>query len=79
MHLTDMSAVNPRDADRSFWGIGGLARLRTAVTPMVGLELETGVSVPLVKRRFVTNDPERIVAETPWIFPFIGLSAVLAP
>jgi len=79
LHLADPSAVNPREADRSFWGLGALARLRAAITPLVGLEVEAGVSVPLVNRRFVTNHPERIVAETPWICPIVGLAAVLSP
>lgn len=79
LHVSDSSALNAREADRSLWGLGALGRYRVPLTPLVGVEIEAGLSLPLVERRFVTDRPERIVAKTPWISPFIGLGAALAP
>ncbi|MFZ5896706.1 MAG: hypothetical protein ACOY0T_36960 [Myxococcota bacterium] len=79
LHVADSSAVNSRDANRSFWGLGALGRARLPVTPLVGFELEAGFTLPLVERRFVTTRPQRIVAETPWISSFVGLAAVVSP
>lgn len=79
LQVSDSSVTNPRTADRTLWGLGALGRARAAVSPAFGLELEAGFQVPLVERRFVTERPDRIVAETPAISPFVGLAAVISP
>ncbi|HET9933601.1 MAG TPA: hypothetical protein VFQ35_23005 [Polyangiaceae bacterium] len=79
LHVSNSSVVNSRAADRTLWGIGVLGRVRAAISPVLALELEGGFHVPLVERRFITERPERIVAETPWISPFVGLAAVVSP
>ena len=79
LHVSDSSVRNPRSADRTLWGLGALGRARAAISPVFGLELEGGVELPLVERRFITERPDRIVAETPWISPFVGLVAVISP
>jgi hypothetical protein len=79
LRVSDDSALNPRAVNRSLWGLGALGRYRVPLTPGVSLEVEAGVTLPLVERRFVTVGPERIVAKTPWISPFLGLGAAVSP
>jgi hypothetical protein len=79
LRVSDDSALNPRAVSRSLWGVGALGRYRVPLTPAVSLEVEVGVTLPLVERRFVTEGPERIVAKTPWISPFVGLGAAVSP
>jgi hypothetical protein len=37
------------------------------------LRLETGLSVPLLRRQFTASSPDHIVGETPSIAPMAGL------
>jgi hypothetical protein len=70
---TDRAVTNPRTAARTWWGAGALARLGARIGAGFTLELEAGVTVPLIERRFMTSTPERTVAETPRISGSLGL------
>ncbi|MGC4095270.1 MAG: hypothetical protein QM756_46575 [Polyangiaceae bacterium] len=79
MNVSDEWAINARDADRALWSAGLLGRARLPLGAWLSLGLDAGASVSLVKRRFAMQLPERIIAETPTISPFIGLAALLSP
>ncbi|HEY3594464.1 MAG TPA: hypothetical protein VGL13_11340 [Polyangiaceae bacterium] len=65
LEAMDRAVDHPTDALRSWWSVG--ARLRAAASwgAHYGLELEAGVSVPLVRRRFFANTEAVLVGETP--------------
>jgi hypothetical protein len=70
---TERAVTNPASAGRSWWSLGALLR---AVAPLGGglaVELDAGVDVPLLHRRFVITTPERTVAETPAVAPMVAL------
>jgi hypothetical protein len=62
---SDHGVTNPRSAGRSSWSAGALVRAVAGIGAGFELELEAGVEVPIVPRRFVTTTPEETVAETP--------------
>jgi hypothetical protein len=72
---TGRSVAHPDRAVRTWWSIGSLLRAAALVAGGFGLELQGGMTAPLVKRRFVTTGPERIVGETPPISALVGLGA----
>ena len=70
---TGRSVAHPDRAVRSWWSMGSLLRVAALIAGGFGLELEGGISAPLVKRRFVTTPPERMVGETPPVSALVGL------
>jgi hypothetical protein len=74
---SDHAVTNPRSAGRSWWSAGALLRaaipLGAGPAPRLAVELEAGVSAPLVRRSFVTTTPERTVAETPAVSALVDL------
>jgi hypothetical protein len=64
---------------RSWWSAGGLLRFGAALGAGFSLQLDTGLTVPLVERTFVTTTPEETVGETPTVSPLVtlGLSVSL--
>jgi hypothetical protein len=66
--LTRVSTV-----DRSWLSAGGLLRAALLLGHGLSLELEGGISAPLLKRRFYVTEPRNIVAETPAISPIVGI------
>jgi hypothetical protein len=73
LEATGVGLTNPRSAGRSWWSVGALLRVAARLGWGFSLELEAGLSVPLIERRFITSTPERIVGETPTIAPMVGL------
>ena len=61
---------NPVSASRSWWSAGGLARLNAGIGGSAALRLELGLSVPLVRRRFITTPPDEVIGESPSVSLF---------
>jgi hypothetical protein len=61
------------------WLSAGLM-IRTAAFLGRGLsiELEGGINVPVLKRRFFATAPDNVVAETPGVSPIVGLALTYA-
>jgi hypothetical protein len=55
----------PRTASRSWWSAGVLGRVSAAIGGGTALRFELGLSVPLLRRRFVTTPPDEMVGESP--------------
>jgi hypothetical protein len=70
---TGLGVTNPRSAGRSWWSVGALLRVAARLGWGFSLELDAGVAVPLVERRFITTTPERTVGETPTIAPMAAV------
>jgi hypothetical protein len=64
---TDHAVSNPRSVGRTWGSLGALARVSLRLGAGFALELEAGIAVPLVERRFMTTTPERNVGQTPAI------------
>lgn len=69
---------NPVSASRSWWSAGGLGRLSAGIGGSAALRLELGLSVPLVRRRFITTPPDETVGESPEVslFGTLGVAHV---
>ena len=65
LDATGLGVTNPRSAERSWWSVGALLRVAARLGWGFSLELEAGLSVPLIERRFINTTPERTVGETP--------------
>ena len=74
--VTGEGLTNPRSVGRSWWSLGALVRAALRLGAGFTLELEGGVALPLVERRFVTTTPEATVAETPTVSTMFGLALV---
>jgi hypothetical protein len=61
------ASETPATASRSWWSAGVLGRLSAAIGGGTALRFELGLSVPLLRRRFVTTPPQETVAESPAI------------
>lgn len=70
----DMS--NSRSAMRSWWSAGALARAAVSLGGGTALEIEAGIGVPLVRRRFTISLPTETVGETPVISPLVAVGIV---
>jgi len=57
----------PATASRSWWSAGVLGRLSAAIGGGTALRFELGLSVPLLRRRFITTPPDETVGESPKI------------
>ncbi|WP_437765909.1 hypothetical protein WMF27_27350 [Sorangium sp. So ce281] len=67
---------NPESVVRSWWSAGGFARAAALLGGGTALELEAGVLVPLVHRRFTMGWSAETVGETPVISPLVGVGIV---
>jgi len=70
LDTTDESLDHPSPVLRSWWSIGGLVRAAASLGRSFAVELEGGINVPLVRRRYVANNPDRFLAETPVLSAF---------
>jgi hypothetical protein len=61
------SSETPAAASRSWWSAGVLGRISSAIGGGTAVRFELGLSVPLLRRRFITTPPEETVAESPAI------------
>ena len=59
--------------DRLWLSAGGAVRTSAFIGRGLSLELEAGVSAPLLKRRFFATVPSNVVAETPTVSPLVGI------
>lgn len=65
LSATDDSVDHPASALRSWWSLGGRLRAAASLGARYTLELEAGVTVPLVRRHFFATSPDQVVGETP--------------
>lgn len=63
----------PMSAGRSWWSLGGAIRASAALGAGFFLNLDVGVSVPLIRRRFIITQPLATLGETPWVSALAGL------
>ena len=73
LDATGLGVTNPQSASRSWVSVGALLRVAARLGGGFSLELDAGLSLPLVERRFIFTTPERTVGETPTIAPIVGL------
>jgi hypothetical protein len=73
LNATGIGVSNPASAERSWWSVGALLRVAAHLGWGFSLELEGGIAVPLIERRFINTTPERTVGETPTVAPIVGL------
>jgi hypothetical protein len=73
LEASGLGVTNPQSATRSWWSVGALLRVAARLGGGFSLELDAGLSVPLVERRFIFTTPERTVGETPTVAPMVGL------
>jgi hypothetical protein len=73
------ASETPAAASRSWWSAGVLGRISAAIGGGTALRFELGLSVPLLRRRFITTPPEETVAESPAISALgaLGVAHVL--
>jgi hypothetical protein len=76
---TDRAVTNPSSVGRTWGSLGAMARAALRMGAGFALELEAGLAVPLMERRFITTTPERTVGETPAISGTIGLGITFTP
>lgn len=74
----DQGVTNPRSAGRAWWSAGALVRARAHIGAGFHVELEGGIEIPLVARRFITTTPEETVAETRRPAGLLGLGIARA-
>jgi len=61
-------AVSHRETvGRTWWSAGLSGAASAALVGRFRLELNVGVTVPLIRRKFVTISPDQMVGETPWV------------
>lgn len=73
---------DPRSVTRSWWSLGTLLRGSLTVAPSFAIELEAGLTFPLVERRFAveqTDGTSALLSETPTLAPFAGLGLAWTP
>jgi hypothetical protein len=70
LDATDESLDHPASVLRSWWSLGGQVRAVASLGRGFAVELEGGINVPLVRRRFVANSPDRFLGETPILSAF---------
>jgi hypothetical protein len=73
LSATGRGVTDPMSKSRSWWTVGALGRLAVAFGGGFALEIEAGFAVPLVRREFFTETPERTVGATPTISAMAGI------
>jgi hypothetical protein len=76
LSVSDRLALHKHSSTRSWWSAGGLLRGGWDVAAETSVYFEIGLSIPLVERRFVIEDPVQAVGRTPLgsVLFAIGLS-----
>jgi hypothetical protein len=69
---------NPQSAGRSWLSLGALVRGTAMVGGGFALELDAGVTLPLMQRRFIVTMPDRTVGETGMLSVLVGLAVARA-
>lgn len=62
--------------DRLWLSLGGVLRASAYLGGGLSLEMEAGITVPLIRRRFFTTTQDNVVGETPTISPIASLGLV---
>jgi hypothetical protein len=75
LSATDHSVNTPRTVDRWWGSAGALVRISGALGWGLRLEIEAGVDLPFVTRRFITTTtvPNQAVGATPAVSPTVSL------
>ena len=60
--------------NRSWLSAGLTIRLAALLGRGFSIEIEAGLDVPVLKRRFFASSPDNVVAETPRVSPLVGVS-----
>ena len=76
---TDRAVTNPHAVGRTWGSLGAMVRAALRVGAGFALELEAGLAVPVVARRFITTTPEQPVGQTHAISGAIGLGITFTP
>jgi hypothetical protein len=69
VEATGENLQTPQTVQRAWWSAGGALRLDVRLGNGVALEVEGGITAPLVERRFVAQPSGRTLAESPRISP----------
>lgn len=78
LSATGRQVTHVDTVDRSWLSAGLTVRTAAFLGRGFSLELEGGISAPLVKRRFFATVPSNVVAETPTISPIVGIGLTYA-
>lgn len=70
---TERAVSHPLSAGRTWWSAGGLLRTSVPLGRRFAVDLDVGISAPLVKRRFILTSPQTTVGETPAVSVFAGI------
>jgi hypothetical protein len=73
LSATGRGMTRAETADRSWLSAGASLRAAAWLGAGFALELEAGVTAPLLKRRFFATQPGNVIAETPTLAPVVGL------
>jgi hypothetical protein len=73
LYLRGLAVDYPSSATRFWYSVGVLGRADLALGRGLELELQTGLLLPLIERRFFTEVPRQDVAQTPQIAAFLAL------
>jgi hypothetical protein len=79
LSASGLGITYPNSVVRSWWSAGALLRVGAHLGGGFALELEGGVTIPLVERDFFITTPEMTVGGTPTVAPIVtlGLSRAL--
>ena len=64
---------HPNSVGRTFWALGLSSTIALRVSDPWSVEFGAGLAIPLLRREFVTTDPDRNVGKTPILSPEVGL------
>lgn len=78
LSATGRQVTHVDTVDRSWLSAGLTVRTAAFLGRGFSLELEGGISAPLVKRRFFATVPSNVVAETPTISPIVAIGLTYA-
>jgi hypothetical protein len=73
LRATGRQVTHVASVDRSWLSAGMTLRAAAFLGRGFSLELEGGITAPLLKRRFFATVPSNVVAETPTISPIVGI------
>ncbi len=67
LRASGLAVDHPDSVSRSWWATGLRGSASVALIASLRLELNVGVSVPIIRREFVTSEPDQHVGVTPWV------------
>jgi hypothetical protein len=73
LRATGRQMTHVSTADRFWSSVGLTIRMAAFLGRGFSLDLEGGINLPLVKRRFYATMPDNVVAETPRLSPVVGI------